>query len=123
MRDHYTLPDLAITTSLDPKANDRGFEQKGPMTLRVLGWAEHARESPSKQQALIAWKLNQFRQLDWGGTRIAKWGGTASPDQPLDDWKVPLGCVALMGVEIAKGETSACSVRCLALRLPAQILF
>src|SRR5271155_4780258 len=70
------------------------------MALRILGWAEHAREAPLNHQSLIAWKLPQFHAVGWGGTS-AKWGGTATIDKPLSDFEVPVGCVAFEGTEIA----------------------
>lgn len=66
------------------------------MTVTVQGWAAFADGDRAKHSALIAWKLSEFQKVGWGGSSIAKWGGTASVDAPLSDNQIPLGCVSIV---------------------------
>jgi hypothetical protein len=64
------------------------------MSATVQGWSAFANGDRAKHQALIDWKLSEFKKVGWGGTKVAKWGGTASADISLSDMQIPLGCVA-----------------------------
>ncbi len=70
---------------------------------KTIGWAEFVKREPDptmSHKKLIAWKLERFKEVDWGGASF-KWGATGNAELPLDDGRVPLGCVSLVGDELA----------------------
>jgi GNAT superfamily N-acetyltransferase len=79
----------------------RKLRKDATMTLTVLGWAQFAQGLMCRQASLIRWKLLQFKKVGWGGSDVAKWGGTASISVPLNDEQVPFGCVSVVNGDIA----------------------
>ncbi len=71
------------------------------MSASVQGWAAFADGDRAKQQALIDWKLTEFKKVGWGGATVSKWGGTATVDIPLSDTQIPLGCVSTVDGNIS----------------------
>jgi hypothetical protein len=71
------------------------------MAVNVQGWVAFADGDRAKLSALIDWKLSEFKKVGWGGSKVSKWGGTASVDVPLSDNQVPVGCVSTVDGNIS----------------------
>lgn len=66
------------------------------MNIQIMGWAEFTQGNLAAQIRLINWKVNRYKLVGWYGVSERRYGGGANPNIPLNDWRLPIGCLAIV---------------------------